>query len=217
MLNRTLRANIARFVVWLATVTSGLLLGVSCSLGQGQDRPISPSPADADKIVGHLAWVITDTGTNAVVAQGTTDVRVRDIRVTDKSSSDGPNYSKTIRLNDEFSLSMAEFPERTKDELQGFGMTADREGGGSFCWEWFDIDSDEHATKLQESGVLRIRSAKGGQGWEIVYTEFLSDVSFRVSGLGVDDLVKGPKWRVNVAKGSVIQWPSVANGKLVLN
>src|SRR5216684_1202976 len=156
MPRRILGAGVARFVVRCVTVTAGLLLGVSCSLVHGQGRLISPSPADADKVVGHISWVITDTKTKAVLGQGTSDVRVRDIRVTDELPRDelGPRYSKTIRLNDEFSLIMNEFPKQTKHESRGFGMTAQRAGGRTFSWEWFVIDNEEHATKLQESGEL---------------------------------------------------------------
>jgi hypothetical protein len=93
-------------------------------------------------------------------------------------------------------------------------MSAERARGRTFSWEWFVIDNEKHATKLQESGELRIRATKVGQGREIVYTEFLSDVSFRI--LSVDDPVMSPKWRVKVVKGSLVRWPSVANGKLVL-
>jgi hypothetical protein len=114
MPRRILRASVARFVLRFVTVTSLLLLDVSCSFVHGQGRLISPSPADADKVVGHISWVITDTETKAVLGQGTSDVRVRDIRITDELDRDEPRYSKTIRLNDEFSLRMAEFPRQTK-------------------------------------------------------------------------------------------------------
>ena len=72
-----------------------------------------------------------------------------------------------------------------------------------------------YVTKLQESGKLRIQSKQVGQGWDLVYTEFLSNVSFRVGRHG-DNPMK-PKWRVLVLKGSAIHWPSVLDGKLLPN
>mgnify|MGYP000870973714 CR=1 FL=1 len=111
---------------------------------------------------------------------------------------------------------MAEYPEKSKSAVVGFGLTVDRKDIATFCWEWFDLDGPEHATKLQEQGELRIRTAQIGQVWEVVNTEFLSDASFRVARFGIDDPVSKPKWRVVIEKGSVIQWPSVLDGKIIL-
>jgi hypothetical protein len=175
-----------------------------------------PVPAEErNKIIGHLSWIATETGSNTVVARGDSDIRMGDIQVFDRSTARETSYSKAIRLNDTFLLELADVPPKIQTELRGFGMIAFREDVPASGWDWFDTDNAEHATKLQEGGELRIESKQTGPAWELVYTEFLTDVSFRL-GLDDENPMK-PKWRVLVLKGSTIRWPSVLDGKLVLN
>ncbi len=81
----------------------------------------------------------------------------------------------------------------------------------TFSWEWFIVDSESHATKLQEIGELAITVSRVGPGWEVTRTEFLSDVSFRVIPFPKGD-PKNPTWRVKIFKGSIITWPSIVKG-----
>ncbi len=91
--------------------------------------------------------------------------------------------------------------------MLGFGMAAEHETTPVFSWEWFTVDGREHATKLREGGELRIEVARGQAGWEVAYTEFLTDVSLRMRDpKAVQDSV--PWWRVRIARGSHVTWPS---------
>lgn len=56
---------------------------------------------------------------------------------------------------------------------------------------------------------------RGRSGWEIGYTEFLTDVSLRMKAkdeiglFGDKRMDPEPRWRVWIAKGSHVTWPSV--------
>ncbi|MGI8924144.1 MAG: hypothetical protein ACR2HJ_08935 [Fimbriimonadales bacterium] len=72
--------------------------------------------------------------------------------------------------------------------------------------------------KLQESGELGIVMANSGGASEMIRTEFLTDISIRVARFP-KDLVEMyiADWRVRIAKGSVVTWPSLINGKVLAN
>lgn len=86
----------------------------------------------------------------------------------------------------------------------------------TFSWEWFTVNgSREYAAKIQEGGRLRIGVERGRSGWEIGYTEFLTDVSLRMKAQdegGPFEATRsewGPRWRIRIIKGSRVAWPSV--------
>ena len=62
------------------------------------------------------------------------------------------------------------------------------------------------ATKLQESGELSFDTKKTQNGAEIHRMEFLTDVSIRISRVTDESPLK-PRWRVNILKGSFVNWP----------
>lgn len=94
-------------------------------------------------------------------------------------------------------------------------MTADYEEKCS-CWEWFNVKSETHAKKLQETGDVEIKLGAIGEHWEVEYTGFLTDISFRIdrkkSEIPASEL---PKWRLNIRQGSYIKWPVLVNEEVV--
>jgi hypothetical protein len=195
-----------------------------CLLGSCGAIAIVPPPVDGPRVppsegivnsdLGTISWVIHNAKTKQVLDKGTRQLRGQDIEVFDVSDSDGRFFRKRIRLNGTFDLAMVEMPEATKNEHSGFGMVARRTDQGTFSWEWFVIDDDNHATKLQEQGKLRIRLAETANGWEVLETEFLTDVSLRIERMDFIPL-PDPEWRVTIREGSVIRWPSIRDGRVV--
>jgi hypothetical protein len=179
----------------------------------------------SDKVIGHITWSIQDTATDAIIAKGDTVVRLKDVVLHDMTVAHGERAAainrpsgiqKSIRLNDQFTLAMPEYPSKNRRDKEGFGMTVNRTDIRTFNWEWFQVRTDHRAAKIQESGELGIDLLPVGSAWEVTRTEFLTDISFRVSRPRIDP--EGhPRWRVFVIKGSTITWPSLINGEVVSN
>jgi hypothetical protein len=172
---------------------------------------------EPDRIVGKLNWVVREVDTGKTIADGGREVRVRDVRIEKVSATDDPFFPKKIWFNMDFYLEMSEFPQAERSGKEGFGLNVNRRFLDTFCWEWFNIDSDNHATKLQESGELAIDIKKVNSQWEITRTEFLSDVTLRAFPRGAIASVDKPKWRVTILKGSYVNWPSLIGKTVVPN
>jgi hypothetical protein len=166
-------------------------------------------------VVGHLKWQVIDARSNKVLAEGDRDIALNEVDIVEKTALQGGSYfDKAIDLGDHFSIAIAEHPEGRK---VGFGLMGQREDEQTFSWEWFNVDGPSHATKIQEGGELGIKIKRTQVGPEIVYTEFLTDVSLRVLrfSLGIDP--RDPDWRINIARGSYVTWPSKVKGEVVAN
>lgn len=144
-----------------------------------------------------LKWEITDSK-GKVIGQGERNFEASDFKL--KGSRRDAHVDKTLELSDNFVLRIAEFFERDKS---GFGLVASRTDQQTFSWEWFEVDSPTHATKLQEAGELSISTERG----ELTRTEFLTDVSLRVIRFPGGADPRNPDWRVRIAKGSYVNWP----------
>lgn len=163
--------------------------------------------------IGFVKWEITAPSSGSTLGEGEREVEISDVEVRVlKEDRTGSCYQKLIPLSDHFRLGIAEFPKLRK---RGFGMVANRDDFPTFCWEWFTVRSEARAAKHHEHGELDIHVAEVGSGLEVVRTEFRTDVSFRVIIFGED--FRLPKWRVNILKGSSINWPSLIDGKLKPN
>jgi hypothetical protein len=113
---------------------------------------------------------------------------------------------------------MHEYPRKRKAGIRGFGMNVDYEEKGSRgCWEWFDVINESQSKKLQETGELGIRFGAIGERWEVVYTAFMTDISFRIElkepNESNQDLIK---WRFNIRQGSYLKWPALVNEEVVM-
>lgn len=166
---------------------------------------------------GKIDWDIIECSTGKSIGHGSKTLVLNDIVIVEHLES-STFYDKRIDLEQGFYVAMSEFPENVESDVGGFGMVAEREGHDTFCWEWFEVDSRTHATKLQESGALEITTRQVGSRWEIGSTKFLTNVSFRLHPDGVESVLSNkPKWRVNILKGSEIMWPSLVGGKVMAN
>jgi len=130
----------------------------------------------------------------------------------DKPLLSNPLFSKTINLDEALRFGIAD---RVEDTRKGFGIFADLQDRQTFSWEWFKVSGVDSATKLQESGALTVQVARTPNGLEIAYTGFQTDVSIRLDPIGELRDPKNPKWRVNIAKGSEVYWPSLVDGQVV--
>ncbi|MBI2300186.1 MAG: caspase family protein [Armatimonadetes bacterium] len=165
-------------------------------------------------VIGHLAWDIVDCVTSKKIGSGSRDVKLSDVVIDGRPSRDEREmYNKKVALDHGFALCMAEFPEKSAMSRVGFGLLGDKEGENTFCWDWFTVDRASHATKLQEKGELEFSVAKVGDGWQLAHMKFLTDVSIRINRR-TDDPGAAPRWRVNIHKGSEIDWPALVGGEI---
>lgn len=166
------------------------------------------------QVVGKVSYVITETTTGAILADGDQDVRLQEMSIQTVESPEQIVVGKSFRLTDLFTLGVASGltaePERT-----GFALVSDRTDLSSHCWEWFNIDGEKHATKLQESGELNFEMANPNAQWQIVRTEFLTDISIRVKKMAEADQ-HSVSWRVLIRKGSWVNWPSLVDGVVTI-
>ena len=185
--------------------------------------------AGDDRPIGAIDWVIQEVATNKVLAEGRSTVHLKDVSLqevpppsqmppqTAKFFGPPRRYvPKSIRLNDQFALEMAEYPVASKFEKRGFGLISKRTDVSTFSWEWFVIKTNVRAEKLQEIGELGIDLTQVGTDFEVTRTEFLTDVVFRIARMGVDTPGTS-SWRVTILKGSTINWPSLVDGHVVPN
>jgi hypothetical protein len=190
--------------------------------------------------IGRLIWNIHDIELDRFVIEGNSVIQVQDIEIYVLPPQDAkanpfdskPNVPITRKfcpLNDLFSFGIAhalsphtDLPSDT--ELTGFALLSGHAREDVASWGWFDIDGPGHAIKRQETGELAIEVAEIGGSWDIIRTELLSDISIRLIPFGLAGVkLEGmsinlkPSWRLNIAKGSVIHWPSLVNGQPTLN
>ena len=184
-------------------------------------------------MTGHLEWEIVEVATGQVVNRGRRDVRVTEIETRVNPpvpfprvgpnvlamagglvgwllTRGGPRTVKRLRLGAGFWLVLPEQPGPKRP--RGMALQATRDGEGTFCWEWFELDKGgATATKIQETGTLQLQWTRNRQGHqELTQVEFVSDVSLRVAGR--DSNVRNPTWRVRVLAGSVVGLPESGNG-----
>ncbi|MEZ0326252.1 MAG: hypothetical protein ACAH95_10125 [Fimbriimonas sp.] len=199
-------------------MTLSLLIATSVTLAapQGVGKPkVYVATENRDARIGRLIWVAKDRA-GKVLGKGNRWLTLKDVKVEVSDGAMGKLVSKNIVVGSHFKLDFASFPERSVAEVVGFGLTATRDDVDTFCWEWFNVDSPTKATKLQERGELGILIDKVEGGYDVLRTNFLSDISMRIQksadGAGAD-----PRWRLNILKGSRIDWPKLAHGKVLLS
>ena len=156
---------------------------------------------DEPATIGAVKWVIVETATGKTISKGEKSLRVSDVTISTKSDL----YEKQIALPEKFYFSLCDNATRDKEPSDGFGLAGGRYGEEDFSWDWFQVDRTGHATKLQESGELSFDTKKTQNGAEIHRMEFLTDVSIRISRVTGESPLK-PRWRVNILKGSFVNW-----------
>ncbi len=178
--------------------------------GRQEFRP----DAEATEEIGSLDWTVCDGKTAEVLDQGHTTVRLCDVMIEVIESKEDRQASKLVRLTKDFYFGVVTSLSATP-EIVGFAIQAGRNETDTFCWEWFNLTDSAHATKLQEEGELGIEIRNPGEDWQVVRTDFLTDVSLRVKIFG-EPVGSPPAWRVLVRKGASIRWPSVVQGQVRL-
>lgn len=173
--------------------------------------------SDSQQRVGILTLQIVDCASGQVLSQGTREVLARDVAITQRKGLGRVCFDKRIDLDHGFYIQMAECGEPTREEISGFGLTSGRVGYRS-SWEWFDVDRESHAVKRQELGEMKFTPVALGARWEVGRTEVAKEISFRVFGFDPTAVLRNaPRWRIQVKEGSYIDWPSAANGGVVLH
>jgi len=182
-------------------------------LAGGLSRPTSEMPGRTAKEttrIGHLSWEITETSSGKVLGRGSKEIKASDVQV----FSDNSDYlEQRIPLSEGFYLKLN--AGRDKAPFIGFGIAAGKEDEVTFCWEWFNVEKQNRARKIQESGELEFQVEQVGEYWEIAQTRFVSDVSMRVIQWATKSGHE-PTWRVKIHKDSQIEWPTVARKKVLL-
>ncbi len=168
------------------------------------------------EIIGSLDWTITECATGTILAQGRTEPALGEVSINTLEGPDGILAMKQFPLTDGFTFGVSTGLTDNMG-LIGFALVARRTDERSFCWEWFNVDNERHAKKIQETGELAVVTDNPNGQWQIVRTEFLTDVSIRVmqrqeDGSGEDGPDMTPTWRVLVRRGSWVNWPSLVNG-----
>lgn len=105
--------------------------------------------------------------------------------------------------------------EPTRDLPVGWAINPRRIEAKTFSWEWFERKSEKVYWKIQEGGEVRVRTHSVNDLQMITAIEFLTDVSLRFSD-GGGFLEEHPRGRVGIRRGTVIQWPVLIDGKVVL-
>lgn len=184
-----------------------------CTSALGQMKYTEP-----EKIAAHINWIAREAATGKTIDRSSMTIHVRDIKVERKSAeNESPMFFKRIDLNKDFYFDMTELPTTDLAHLDGFGLVIQHRNLRSFCWEWFYVDREKHATKLQETGELAFDVKKVGSRWEVTRTDFLTDVTFRVKLYGPNKHNSDPKWRITILKGSYVNWPSLVGDTVIPN
>jgi len=172
---------------------------------------------DGDKVIGWLKWEIREEATGKILAIGDGPVHLKDVEIDEGRTANGRITPKTIRLTDEFTIRMSESPVANVSDKTVFGISAQRTDIPTFSFEGFILRDSKHAIKKPEGEELGIDLRQVNGDWEITRTEFLTDVSLRITRLNVDPPGSPPYWRIKISKGSTITWPSITNGKVTPN
>jgi hypothetical protein len=151
-----------------------------------------------------------------VIDSGETFVKLGDLALQVIESERPPLLSRTIHLNEHFDFAFSSSRRTSIDDRKGFAFKAHNLETLSFSWEWFNVDEPGHAVKIQEESEVTFRTIETAEGFDIIETRFLKDLSHRVVRVGVDSPLE-PHWRVVIAAGSEITWPSLIAGKVVSN
>ncbi len=165
-----------------------------------------------EQLIGRLKWSAIEVATSSQTF-GEVEVHLESVSTSRNWMLIRRWYQKSIRLDDDFSISYCEHPGKW---TSGFGLTAGRTNEQLFCWEWFIVTGPDSAVKLQEAGEIHFVKAKTACGHEITYMKFKTDVSMRLMVPGRVQKYE-PRWRVTLLKGSEIYWPSLIRGKLNAN
>jgi len=183
------------------------------AVGSSTRKEFHADPA-ALELLGHVEWQASDARSSEVLAEGRKSVRLGEMSIMELQAPDQHLFTKQMPLDEQFTFGIAHGLWPTS-ELAGFALQGLREGEArTFCWEWFEPSGPSRATKLQETGELEVQTGCFDGSWQIVRTEFLSDVSLRVKIMD-ESPPSQFDWRVLIRKGSWVEWPRLEGGNVV--
>ena len=87
---------------------------------------------------------------NELIAKGTYEYTVRDVRVTELATGDAHVWQKSVKIWGEYAIGASVYREAS---LDGFGLWVQK-GQHGFSWDWFDRESKDVYRKLQGPGVF---------------------------------------------------------------
>jgi len=169
---------------------------------------------DLSRVLGQIKWSLREAPSFDVVDRGEMQVKLSDFFIQLIENKDRPLIGKVVRINEEFAFQLSCSPTGA-DAKSGFGFSARNLAVPSFCWEWFVVDRPGHANKLQEEGEVSFE-VRDNEGFDIVETKFLKDLSLRIARFGIDNDPRSPHWRLVIAAGSQMTWPALIDGKIVI-
>ena len=153
---------------------------------------------------------VTDGKRGELLASGTRQYSVRDVRVEARSSSEGPWKSAEIPVARGFSAGASIYPER---DLVGFGLWLrggeswlSRLSGGGLSWDWFERESGSTFRKLQGGGRVRVMAASAPNQLEMGAVEVLEDIVLRVNVRPWFFFMRSETHHLVLKKGSVLRY-----------
>ena len=166
--------------------------------------------------LGSVTWFVTNCETGEVSEPIESIPMLSEVRI-ELGDSDlvGATQVKSIRLSDQYKLVLHD--SQTQSVRQGFALNVkDQLSPMNFGWEWFLVDSPEHATKLQETGELELTLRDPKELVEVIGCKFLTDVSLRFSSEEYSmnrpmDPLKS-EFRLTIKAGSYVRWPVLVDG-----
>ena len=176
-----------------------------------------PEPGN-DRELGRVTWCYNQSSAGISSPAKITVPQLADAKIEAIRGKGGqPLLRRVLALSDEFHIEICGSQAKVDS---GFAINGNLRTDAGFAWDWFIVDQEGHATKLQETGELELTYAMVGDDREIVGTKFLSDVSLRMSTMaylatGVSDVLN-PEYRIEISAGSHILWPVLVDGVVVV-
>lgn len=144
----------------------------------------------------------TSAPEGVLVAAGTIEYSVDDVRIIQKKSKEGEIWWKKILwLEHGYGISASVYIE---SEVTGFGLTGTLDNElckHAFSWEWFQQKEGLDFYKIQEGGAVRIQTSEKDGGKVISKVVFETDISLRIN---TADDIKSVTHRILIKKGSVL-------------
>lgn len=181
--------------------------------GGDKETKFFASAQDKDLVIGFLKWSTVDTKSKKILTQGSRKIRLGDVSIK-QTEGKMRSLEKFISLGNHFVLCLPESFDVHTVHPNGFALMVYKPNTDSFSFEWFNVDSPTHARKLREKGEIGFLLAKTPRGEELQRTTFLSSISMRTMDENFEK-THTFRWRTEIGKGSVINWPTVRNGKVV--
>ena len=160
-------------------------------------------------VSNRIAYVIQDCsqpGEPAVIGEGVKLYTDADWIVIDIADPERPWRSFMLPLEQGFGIGTSVFSDPV---MTGFGLWVEKDSRrAGFSWEWFVRRSPGRFGKLQESGLLRVKTHGQPQFEELARITFETDVSLRYKSYAITRDLMTITHRVDIERGSVIRIPS---------